>query len=105
MLRAGMRVLDLGRGRGSITLGLPEPSPSERRSASTSSLLGSYSTGSERCVGSDNARSEVADVYSLTFPDGFSTPCCRGVDASARTRPSAGGGPARAPARRHCRSS
>jgi SAM-dependent methyltransferase len=104
-LRPGMRVLDLGCGPGSITLGLAETvAPGE-------------------VVGIDSQPSQVAQAQALSAARGVVNArfeCCRclpaalsrwllrrrlcqyGVDASARTGPSAGGDASRAPRKRHC---
>jgi SAM-dependent methyltransferase len=72
MLRVGMRVLDLGCGPGSITLGFAQvvaPGEAVGVDLQPSQIAQAQTLSVARGV--TNARFEVADVYSLPFPDGF----------------------------------
>lgn len=71
MLRAGMRVLDLGCGPGSITLGFAQavdPGEAVGVDLQPSEIEQAHALGAVRGV--KNARFAVADVYRLPFPDG-----------------------------------
>jgi ubiquinone/menaquinone biosynthesis C-methylase UbiE len=70
MLRAGMRVLDLGCGPGSITLGFAQavaPGEAVGVDLQPSQIVQAQALSVARGV--TNARFEVADVYRLPFPD------------------------------------
>ena len=72
MICAGMRVLDLGCGPGSITLGFAEavaPGEAVGVDLQPSQIIQAQALSAARGV--TNARFEVADVYSLPFPDGY----------------------------------
>src|SRR4029453_19077494 len=71
MLRAGMRVLDLGCGPGSITLGFAQtvaPGEAVGVDLQPSQVAQAQALSAAREV--MNVRFEVADVYRLPFPDG-----------------------------------
>jgi len=70
-LRAGMRVLDLGCGPGSITLGLAEAvAPGEVVGVDFQPAQVAQAQALSAARGVMNVRFEVADVYRLPFPDG-----------------------------------
>ena len=70
-LRAGMRVLDLGCGPGSITLGLAQAvAPGEAVGVDLQPSQIAQAQALSVAQGVMNARFEVADVYGLPFPDG-----------------------------------
>jgi ubiquinone/menaquinone biosynthesis C-methylase UbiE len=70
-LRAGMRVLDLGCGPGSITLGLAEAvAPGEVVGVEFQPAQVAQAQALSAARGVMNVRFEVADVYRLPFPDG-----------------------------------
>jgi ubiquinone/menaquinone biosynthesis C-methylase UbiE len=70
-LRAGMRVLDLGCGPGSITLGLAEAvAPGEVVGVEFQPAQVAQAQALSAARGVMNVRFEVADVYRLPVPDG-----------------------------------
>jgi ubiquinone/menaquinone biosynthesis C-methylase UbiE len=73
MLHAGMRVLDLGCGPGSITLGFAQAiAPGEAVGVDLQPAQIAQAQALSVARGVTNARFEVADVYLLPFPDGSS---------------------------------
>ena len=72
LLRAGMRVLDLGCGPGSIILGFAQAvAPGEAVGVDLQPSQVAQAQALSVAWGVTNAHFEVADVYSLPFPDGF----------------------------------
>jgi SAM-dependent methyltransferase len=70
-LRAGMRLLDLGCGPGSITLGLAEKvAPGEVVGVDLQPSQVAQAQELSAARGVKNVRFEVADIYQLSFPDG-----------------------------------
>ena len=71
MLRAGMRVLDLGCGPGSITLGLAQAvAPGEAIGVDLQPSQVTQAQALSAARGVMNVRFEPADIYRLPFPDG-----------------------------------
>ena len=72
LLRAGMRVLDLGCGPGSITLGFAQAvAPGEAVGVDLQPSQVAQAQALSVAWRVTNAHFEVADVYSPPFPDGF----------------------------------